>query len=77
MLPQEFEISEYGHEKVIEVVGHTAGQLANHLHLLRLQQLPLFTFPLLNLTQDSGVRCSNSSVLALIRSSSVSLSCLI
>ena len=56
MLSQEFEIGKHCHEQIVEVMGHTAGQLADHLHLLRLKQLSLRAFPLLDLGKHSGMR---------------------
>ena len=56
MLSEEFEIGKHRHEQVVEVVGHTAGQLADHLHLLRLKKLSLRALPLLDLGKHRGMR---------------------
>ena len=38
VLAQQLEIAEHRHQQVVEVVRHAAGELADHLHLLRLAQ---------------------------------------
>ena len=39
--PHEFAVARDGHQEIVEIVGHPAGQPAHRLHLLGLEQLPL------------------------------------
>ena len=75
VLAQEVEVAEHGHQQIVEVMCHTAGELADHLHLLRLEQLSLGAFPLLDFGKHRGMRLFELGGSARTRSSRVSLSC--
>ena len=56
MASEYFEIAEYGHQQVVEIVSHTSGQLPDGFDLLGLHQLLLGLFSLLHLDDGAGVR---------------------
>ena len=55
-LAQQVEVAHHRHQQVVEIVRHAAGELADGFHFLRLAQLPLGAFPLLDLAQHGRMR---------------------
>ena len=52
---QQIEIAKNGHEEIVEIMRHATGQLADHLHLLRLAQLVLGILAMADLVQHGLV----------------------
>jgi hypothetical protein len=60
VLQQVLGVSANYHQKIIEVMGNTAGQLADRFHALRSPEL-LFQFPFVGDIADDAAKADNSS----------------
>ena len=55
-LPQEAEVPEHRHQKVVEIVRDAAGELSDGFHLLRLPELILYDASLFHFLENCGMR---------------------